>query len=353
MAIETLSIPTHEKVVRITDAATGLIAYVAIHDTTMGPALGGCRYWEYDSEKEALDDVLRLSRGMTFKNILAGLPHGGGKAVILADRNIPKSHDLFRAFGRAINELGGQYTTGEDVGVTVRDMEYVRQATPYVAGLEHGPAASGNPAPFTAWGVVAGMRAAMHFRLGSTRFDGMEIAVQGLGQVGLSLCEKLHRFGARLTVADIDENRVREAQEKFGACASTPDSILTAPVDIAAPCALGGVLHMGMVDALRAPIIAGSANNQLGDDMVGNMLWKRGILYAPDYVVNAGGVINVAAEASGHYDQCSVMRRIARIEAVLLDIFARAEQENRSPHLVADEMAMERLAVANGFRPAA
>ena len=353
MTIETLSIPTHEKVVRVTDAATGLIAYIAIHDTTMGPALGGCRYWEYASEKEALDDALRLSRGMTFKNILAGLPHGGGKAVILANPKLPKSPQLFRAFGQAMNQLGGEYTTGEDVGVTVQDMEYVRQTTPYVAGLEHGPAASGNPAPFTAWGVVAGMRAATHFRFGSTRFDGMEIAIQGLGQVGFSLCEKLHRFGARLTVADIDDRRVREAQEKFGARASTPDRILTEPVDIASPCALGGVLHIGMVETVRAPIIAGSANNQLGDDMVGTALWKRGILYAPDYVVNAGGVINVAAEASGHYDECSVMRRIARVETVLLDLFARAEHENRSPHLVADEMAMERLATANGFRPAA
>lgn len=353
MLIEDLSSDTHERIVRVEDAATGLIGFIAIHNTTLGPALGGCRFWPYATEQEALDDVLRLSRGMTFKNILAGLPHGGGKAVIIGDPKTDKSPALLRAFGQAMESLKGQYTTGEDVGVTVQDMEFVRSETRYVAGLHSGPAASGDPSPITACGVISGMQTALQHRLGARDFNNVRVAVQGLGHVGLSLCKKLHRLGAQLTVADIDAERVAEAAARFNALSTHPADISQAPADIFAPCALGGALTHANVDKLHAPIIAGSANNQLQDDQVGDRLWERGILYAPDYVINAGGVINVAAETSGCYDKRAVMSQVGRIGSVLHDIFTRAENENRSPHRIADEIAIERLNAAKRLRPAA
>ncbi|HBC54105.1 MAG TPA: amino acid dehydrogenase [Alphaproteobacteria bacterium] len=353
LAIETLAIDTHEQVIHVTDPATGLNAFIAIHDTSMGPALGGCRFWPFASEDEALADVLRLSRGMTFKNILAGLPHGGGKAVIIGDPRKIGTPALFRAFGEAMNTLEGRYTTGEDVGVSVADMQHVRETTPYVSGLDSGPAASGDPSPLTARGVVAGMRAALEHRYGLASFDRVKVGVQGLGHVGFTLCELLHRLGAQLTVADLNETQLRRAVTEFGATVAAPDDILAARVDILAPCALGGILNPHSLPRIAAPIIAGSANNQLSDDEVGDMLWRADILYAPDYVINAGGVINVAAESSGHYDKRQVMRQVCRIGGTLQGIFARAKCEDRSPHRIADEIALERLRAARALQTAA
>ena len=353
MKIRPLAIDSHEEVVHVTDPASALNAFIAIHDTSMGPALGGCRFWPFASEDEALADVLRLSRGMTFKNILAGLPHGGGKAVIIGDPRKIGTPALFRAFGEAMNSLQGRYTTGEDVGVSVADMRYVRETTPYVSGLDSGPAASGDPSPLTARGVVAGMRAALEHRYGMASFDGVKVGVQGLGHVGFALCGLLHRLGAELTVADINETQLCRAVAEFGATPIAPDDIPGARLDILAPCALGGSLNRQTLPLITAPIVAGSANNQLSDDTIGDMLWRADILYAPDYVINAGGVINVAAETSGHYDKRQVMRQVCRIGGTLQGIFARAKSEDRSPHRIADEIALERLRAARTLQTAA
>ncbi len=353
MKIQTLTIDSHEEVLHVTDPVSALNAFIAIHDTSMGPALGGCRFWPFASEDEALADVLRLSRGMTFKNILAGLPHGGGKAVIIGDPGKIGTPVLFRAFGEAMNSLQGRYTTGEDVGVSVADMRYVRETTPYVSGLDSGPAASGDPSPLTARGVIAGMRAALEHRYGMACFDGVKVGVQGLGHVGFALCGLLHRLGAELTVADINQTQLGRAVAEFGATPIAPDDIPGARVDILAPCALGGTLNPQTLPLITAPIVAGSANNQLSNDMIGDMLWRADILYAPDYVINAGGVINVAAETSGHYDKRQVMRQVCRIGGTLQGIFARAKSEDRSPHRIADEIALERLRAARALQTAA
>lgn len=304
----------HERVVFVHDAESGLEAIIAVHDTTLGPALGGCRLWRYPSEAEALTDVLRLSRGMTYKSALAGLPLGGGKSVILADgralRREPKRAEaLFRAFGRAVEQLGGLYTAAEDVGTSVADLELVGQETAHVAGVAAGQA--GDPSPYTAYGVFRGLQAAVEYRLGRKDLKGLRVAVQGLGHVGAGLCEHLAEAGARLIVADLDAERVRQVAERHGAERERPETILAANCDVVAPCALGAVLNDETIAALKASVVAGAANNQLAEPRHGELLRRKGVLYAPDYLVNAGGIIAIAYEAG---------RRGPRFELSLIHI---------------------------------
>lgn len=329
----------HEQVVYCGDERSGLRAIIAIHNTNLGPALGGCRMWPYGSEREALSDALRLSRGMTYKNALAGLDCGGGKAVIIGDPKSDKSEALLRAMGRAVDSLGGHYITAEDVGMTVQDMDVLRQVTPHARGVSRG---CGNPSPATAFGVYNGIRAAVAYKLKRNGLDGMRIAVQGLGSVGGRLCDYLARDGARLAVADIDEPRVRRAVETHGAEAVPSAEIHGYDADVFAPCALGAILNDETIPRIKAPIVAGAANNQLAAPRHGAALTARGILYAPDYVINAGGVIDVAAEGPG-YNADAVLTRAAGIHDTLLGIFQRADAEGLPTGAIADRMAEDRF----------
>lgn len=329
------------------DENSGLVAIIAIHDTSRGPALGGCRMWPYPSESHAISDVLRLARGMSYKCALADLPFGGGKSVMLGDPSRDKSERLLRAFGRFVDRLGGRHVAAEDVGMSVDDIEIMARETEHVAGRARGSSASGDPSPHTAEGVLVGIRACSLHRLGTDQLDGIRIAVQGLGHVGLALAERLHAEGAALVVSDLREERVREAVLKLDARAASPDEIYEVDVDLFAPCALGAIIDAETVQRLGATIVAGSANNQLGDESAGDALAARGILYAPDYVINAGGVINVAGELCGHYDRRLVEQGIAAIGDRLSSIFAESEASGVPPHRIADARARRILAEAN------
>jgi len=337
----------HQSVTYGFDRAVGLRAIIAIHDTTLGPALGGCRLWPYGGEDEALSDALRLSRAMTFKHALAGTRQGGGKAVIIADPRVGKTPALLAAFGRLVDSLGGRYITAEDVGTSAEDMAVVVRETRHVAGLAEG---SGDPSPVTAFGVFHGIRAAVRHRLGRGDLAGLRIAVQGLGHVGFALCRYLRKAGARLAVADLDPGAVARAVAELDAEPAGTDAIIAAEVDVLAPCARGGVLNAETIPLIRAPIVAGAANNQLADDAAGRLLMSRGILYAPDYAINAGGVINISLEDEG-YDRDRALTRTARIYDTLLEIFRRAEAEGLPTGEVADRMARERIAAARGGEP--
>jgi leucine dehydrogenase len=299
--------------------------------------------WTYASEAEALADALRLSRGMTYKSALADLPLGGGKAVIMADPARDKSEALWLAYGRFIESLGGRYITAEDVGTRPADLEIVRQATTHVAGIREGGA--GDPSPATATGVFAGMQAAVRARLGRDDMSGLRVAVQGLGNVGFALCRRLAAAGVELYVSDINELAVRKAVRGLGATPASPDEIHALDVDVFAPCALGAVINDQTIGEIRAPVIAGSANNQLAEPRHGAALWKRGTLYAPDYVINAGGVIWVSHEGP-RFDAQAALAHVERIGEVLGEIFARARSENIPPEAAADRIAESR------FRPA-
>lgn len=337
----------HEQVVFCCDRNTGLHAIIAIHDTTLGPALGGCRFWPYPDEAQALEDVLRLSRGMTYKAAMARLPLGGGKSVILGDPKRTKSRELLLTFGEAVARLGGRYIVAEDVGTTADDMATVRRMTRHVAGL---PGGAGDPGPTTALGILHGIRAAVRHKLGRASLRGCSVAVQGLGSVGYRLCQLLHDEGAQLTVADIDRSRVERARKELSATPSTSEEIFEVEADVFAPCALGSVLDDRTVPRLRAAIVAGSANNQLAEDRHGEMLRSRGILYAPDYVINAGGLISVAREVLGRegsgYERERVLADVAGIEEALQEVFDRADRDQVPTNVVADRMAEERLAAA-------
>jgi len=346
MVFEFPDFDNHEQVLFGRDADSGLMAIIAVHDTALGPACGGCRMWPYAGEAEALRDVLRLSRGMSYKNAMAGLALGGGKSVIIGDSRRHKSDALFRAFGRLVDSLGGRYIAAEDVGITTADVAVMGQTTRHVAGLTNGHAASGDPSPFTAHGVFLGIQAAVRHRFGSDSLAGVRVAVQGLGNVGSHLCRELHAAGARLVVSDIHADAVARVVEAYGATAVAPDAIHAADVDIFAPCALGAVLNDDSLTTLKARIVAGAANNQLAHDGVGESLRELGVLYAPDYVINAGGIINVSAEVLRGYDRDAVMRQVARIPHTLADIFARADRDGRPTSQIADDMARERLAAA-------
>ncbi len=329
----------HEQVVFCRDAASGLKAIVAVHNSSRGPALGGCRMWPYRDERAAVTDVLRLSRGMTYKSALAGLPFGGGKSVIIGDPRHDKSEALFRAMGRFVEALGGRYTVAEDVGISVADVEVMARETRFAAGLSAG---SGDPSLATAYGVYMGIRAAVKHRLDRDGLAGLSVAVQGAGSVGYHLCRHLADDGAEVLVADIDRDRVERAARDAGARALAPKEVVGAPVDVFAPCALGGVIDDLAVERLQARIVAGAANNQLAEPRHGEALRRRGILYAPDYVINAGGIINISHEGPG-YDRAKAFAHVALIHDTLLAIFARADQQAVPTSEAADRLAEERF----------
>jgi leucine dehydrogenase len=340
----------HEQVVFCSDAEAGLRAIIAIHDTTLGPALGGTRMWSYLSEAVALEDALRLSRGMTYKNALANLPYGGGKAVIIGSADTDKTPELLRAFARHVNRLAGRFITGVDVGLAKADVDSMAEVTPHVRGTSNGRV--GDPAPYTTLGVFKGIEAAVAHQLCSDNLQGVSVCVQGLGAVGMRLCRLLHRAGAVLTVADIREAAVRHAEEQFGATAVDPRHAHATDVDVFSPCALGAVLNHQTIPEIRARVVAGSANNQLARDEDGALLWKRGILYAPDYVINAGGVMAIAQDGP-EFDPQRLLRDVLRIAETLRHVFERAEAEGIPTSVIADRMAKERLARSRARDPVA
>jgi leucine dehydrogenase len=342
------SFDAHEQVVFVHDRNSGLRAILAIHDRTLGPALGGCRMWTYADEEAALDDVLRLSRAMTYKNALAGLDFGGGKAVILGNAGAPRTA-LLRAFGDAVERLRGAYVTAEDVGISDADMETVATRTSHVRGI--GATGFGDPSPFTAWGVFCAMRAAIRYRLDRPSLNGLHVTLQGLGHVGHHLAALIHADGARMTVSDIDRDRVAEAERRFAAASADPGEIHTVPADIFAPCAMGGFLNTKTIPELGAGIVCGAANNQLLTPQDGGRLAGRGILYCPDYLVNAGGVISIAPERNDMTAD-DMKARIARIGTTLIRVLSQAEADSIPPHEVADRLASERIAAAGEARRA-
>ena len=334
----------HEEVVFCHDEASGLKAIIAVHDTSLGPACGGCRMWNYSNDEEALVDVLRLSKGMTYKNALAGLPLGGGKSVIIGDAKRIKSEELFRAFGRFLNSLGGKYYSAEDVNITTADIMIAHEETPYVSGLE---GKSGNPGPFTAYGTYLGVKAAVKHKLGKDSLEGIKVAVQGLGSVGYGLCEYLHKEGAELIVTDINQESMDRAATELGATLVGLDDIYHQDVDVYSPCALGATINDKTLEIIKATVIAGCANNQLAEPRHGDLLKDKGILYAPDYVINAGGIINVAMEHyPEEYSADRSMAQVAKIYNTLLDIFQRADETDVPTHVVADQMAQQIIANA-------
>jgi leucine dehydrogenase len=333
----------HELVLFGRDTATGLRAIIAIHSTVLGPAAGGCRMWPYATTTDAVSDVLRLSRGMSYKNAMAGLPFGGGKAVIIGDARSGKTPELLAAFGRMVDSLRGRYVTAEDVGTTPADMAHVARGTQYVSGIGRSPGeAGGDPAPKTALGVFLGIKAAVKFRLGRTDLAGLTVAVQGAGGVGYHLCGLLAAAGARLKVADVLPRAVERVCDELKATPVAAVQVLEEQADVLAPCALGAILNSRSIARLKVTVIAGAANNQLAMDQDGEALRGAGILYAPDYVINAGGIISVAREYYGG-TEAQVIEDIQGIPARLTEIFERARRENRTTNGVADQMARERL----------
>jgi len=332
----------HEQVVFCSDEKTNLKAIIAVHSTTLGPAAGGSRFWDYATDEVALKDVLRLSKGMTYKNAMAGLKLGGGKAVIIGDPKAIKSEDLFKAFGKAVNDLGGRYYTAEDVNITTDDMAIVNQVTDFVSGLE---GKSGNPGPFTALGTFLGIKAAVKFKLGRDDLTGLKVAVQGLGSVGYSLCEKLHAAGAELVVTDINKQTLDKAATELGATVVGLDDIYCQDVDVFSPCALGASINDESLAQLKAVIIAGCANNQLAETRHDQALTDKGILYAPDYVINAGGIINVALEIYPEpYSAEKATGLVEEIYQTLMTVFETANSRNMPTGQVADEMARDIIA---------
>ncbi len=330
----------HEAVHFFDDPASGLKAIIALHSTALGPAAGGCRFWQYDVSADALTDVLRLSRGMTYKNAVAGLPFGGGKAVILKDSASTKSPELMRAFGRAVDSLSGQYVTAEDVGMSVDDMRIVQGETRHVSGLpQSGSAAGGDPSPWTALGVYLGIQAAVRARLGRDTVEGLKVAVQGVGHVGFHLCKLLHEAGAELLVADVSRENLRKLTGAVPVTEVSPREILFADVDVLSPCALGNVLDSQTIPRLKASVIAGAANNQLSVESDGDQLVERNILYAPDYVINAGGIISVAREYFEQGSEDEVRADVNRIPERLDDIFRKSADTGRATNRIADDIA--------------
>ncbi len=334
----------YEQLVFCQDEASGLKAVIAIHDTTLGPALGGARMWTYASEENAIEDALRLARGMTYKNAAAGLNLGGGKTVIIGDPFKDKNEEMFRALGRFIQGLNGRYITAEDVGTTVSDMDLIHEETNYVTGISPAFGSSGNPSPVTAYGVYRGMKAAAKEAFGSDSLEGLKISVQGLGNVAYKLCEYLHNEGgAKLVVTDINQAAIDRVVNDFDAIAVAPDEIYAQEVDIFSPCALGAILNDETIPQLKAKVIAGSANNQLKDSRHGDYLHELGIVYAPDYVINAGGVINVADELYG-YNRERAMKRVDGIYDSIEKIFAISKRDGIPTYVAANRLAEERIA---------
>lgn len=331
----------HEQVVFCSDEKSGLKAIIAVHSTKLGPAVGGCRMWDYATDEEALVDALRLSKGMTYKNAMAGLTMGGGKSVIIGDAKKIKSTELFKAFGEALNGLNGRYLSAEDVNITTDDIAIANTVTPFVTGTE---GKSGNPGPFTALGTFLGVKASVKHKLHLDDLTGLKVAVQGLGSVGYGLCEHLHKAGAKLIVTDINQEALDKAATNLGATVVGLDEIYDQDVDVYAPCALGASINDDTIKRLKATIVAGCANNQLAEPRHDQALVDAGILYAPDYVINAGGIINVSFEEDYCIEKST--KKVEEIYNTLLDVFAKADEQNKPTGAIADEMARE--IIANG-----
>lgn len=332
----------YEQLVICQDRTSGLKAIICIHDTTLGPALGGTRMWNYDCEEDAILDALRLARGMTYKNAAAGLNLGGGKTVIIGDSRTQKSEELFRAFGRYVQSLNGRYITAEDVGTTVRDMDWVHLETDFVTGVSSSYGASGDPSPMTARGVWRGMKAAAMEAYGSDSLKEKTIAIQGLGHVGYYLAKHLHEEDAKLIVTDIHDDVIKRVVDEMGATAVGPEEIFGVKADIFAPCAMGAVINDETIPQFKFKIIAGAANNVLKEERHGDKLHELGILYAPDYVINAGGVINVADELEGY----NYERALTKVEMVydnVAKVIEIAKRDKIPTYKAADRMAEERI----------
>lgn len=339
----------HEQVVHCYDKSSGLKAIIGIHDTTLGPALGGTRLWSYASEDEALRDVLRLSRGMTYKAACAGLSLGGGKAVIIAKPE-EKTEAMFRSFGRFVNSLGGRYITAEDVNTSVKDMNNVRLETKFVTGVAEYLGGSGDPSPFTALGTFCGMQAAVEFRLGRKDFKGLKVAIQGIGSVGRHLCAMLHKEGAQLIVSDISKERTAEMEKMYGARVVALDDIYGVDCDVFAPCALGAILNTKTIPQLKATVIAGASNNQLEEERThGHALRERKIVYCPDFVINAGGLINVYNELIG-YNVEKATGEVKNIYSNIMTILKEADTQGYSTHEAANRFAERRISTVREMK---
>ncbi len=332
----------YEQLVFCQDKQSGLKAIIAIHDTTLGPALGGTRMWTYESEEAAIEDALRLAREMTYKNAAAGLNLGGGKTVIIGDPRKDKNEEMFRAFGRYIQGLNGRYITAEDVGTTVEDMDIIHDETDFVTGISPAFGSSGNPSPVTAYGVYKGMKAAAKEAFGTDSLEGKTVAVQGVGNVAYNLCRHLHEEGAKLIVTDINKEAVERAVAEFGARAVDPDDIYSQECDIYAPCALGATINDDTIPQLKAKVIAGAANNQLKETRHGDQIHDMGIVYAPDYVINAGGVINVADELYG-YNSERALKKVEGIYGNIERVLEISKRDRIPTYLAADRLAEERI----------
>ena len=343
LVMSEMTLMGHEQVIFCNDKETGLKAIIAIHDTTLGPALGGTRMWDYASEEDAIQDVLRLSRGMSFKAAISGLELGGGKAVIIGDANTQKTEALMRKFGQYVDSLGGKYITAEDVGMNTKDMEYVRMETKHVTGIPESLGGSGDPSPVTAFGVFMGMKAAAKYKWGSDNLDGKKVLVQGIGHVGENLVKYLADDGAKIIINDINETRLSELANQYGAEIVMGDAIYDLNIDIYAPCALGATVNPNTISRLKCEIIAGAANNQLADELRDAQLCAdKGIVYAPDFLINAGGLINVYSEING-YDRKHAISQTRAIYDTTLEILKKAELDNITTHSAALEIAEQRI----------
>ena len=336
---------SHEAVNFVTDADSGLRAIIAVHSTRRGSAIGGCRAWRYANDREALRDALRLSRGMTYKAAMAGAPFGGGKAVVMVDPARPKTPAMMHALGRAIERMGGSYFTGEDVGTTCADMVEIRTATAHVMGLPVEQGGSGDPSPNTALGCFEGIRASVRHALGKDDLRDVRVAIQGAGNVGYHLCALLASAGAQITVADVDRTRAQRCAEKFGARMVDPARLFEVEAEVLAPCALGGILNADTIPRLRVRIVAGGANNQLESAACGAALRDRRILYAPDYVINAGGMIQLAAELTG-MPAAEISERVRAIATTLLRVYRFAQERAVPTNAAADLLASQMLVEA-------
>ncbi|KPQ01718.1 Glu/Leu/Phe/Val dehydrogenase [Marinobacter sp. HL-58] len=337
----------HEHLTFCCDPETGLRAIIAVHNTSRGPALGGCRMFPYASDEEALRDVLRLSRGMTYKSALANLDLGGGKSVIIGDSREHKTEALLESMGRFLEQLGGLYIAAEDSGTSVADLKIMGRQTTHVAGIRDRPGfdgkpSNGDPSPATAWGTFVGIQAAVKHKLGRSDLEGLKVAVQGIGNVGYRLARHLREAGAELWVYDIHQDQMDRAVAEFGATPASAEDILFLPVDVVAPCAMGAVLNDASIARLQAPIVAGAANNQLASPAHDEVLWKHGVLYAPDFVINAGGIIDVFYERTGP-DPEAVRQHVNTIGQTLEEIFQRSARDGLPTGQIADQLAEERF----------
>ena len=338
-----LSFDNHEQVVFCNDKDTGLKAIISIHNTVMGPALGGTRMWQYKNESEAINDVLRLSRGMTYKSAITGLNLGGGKAVIIGDAKTQKTPELMLRFGEFVNSLGGRYITAEDVGMTTADMDLVRTVTPYVTGISEEKGGAGNPSPITAYGVFMGMKAAAKYAYGNDHLEDKVVYVQGVGNVGEALVESLSNEGAKVFISDINQGRLEEIRDKYNVKIYEGDNLYAEEMDIYSPCALGATINDETLSQLKAKVIAGAANNQLADENKhGLLLREKGIVYAPDFLINAGGIINVYAELE-NYDRKEIIRKTENIYNTTLEILNNAEANGVTTHQAAFDIAQGRI----------